>query len=120
MVLPSGLRNILCRGYESKDLDYKHPMAWDEADKSSCCGLVKDILAMANTRGGFISIGVSQQPLGYSFDGVSPDQAKTFDTTRLNCFLQAYADPAKLAGAGMYGKCSAQGAVRRPGTRAAT
>src|SRR5258708_2603545 len=87
------LTAILLRRNESKDLDYKAAMAWNEADKSICCGLVKDILAMANTRGGFIAIGVSEQPTGYSFDGVSPDQAKTFDTTRLNRFLQGYADP---------------------------
>jgi predicted HTH transcriptional regulator len=48
---------------------------------------------MANTRGGFIVIGVSEQPAGYSFDGVSSDQAETFDTTRVNRFLQTYADP---------------------------
>jgi len=68
-------------------------MEWNEADKAGCCGLVKDILAMANTRGGFIAIGVSEQPTGYSFDGLSPDQAETFDTTRLNRFLQSYAEP---------------------------
>jgi hypothetical protein len=48
---------------------------------------------MANTIGGFVVIGVSEQPTGYFFDGVSSDQARTFDTTRLNRFLQGYADP---------------------------
>jgi predicted HTH transcriptional regulator len=84
---------ILLQGHESKELDYKCGMAWKEADKKSCCELVKDILAMANTRGGFIAIGVSEQPNGYSFDGVTVDQAETFDTSRLNRFLQSYADP---------------------------
>src|SRR5271155_1225608 len=87
------LTAILLQGHESKDLDYKGPMSWDEANKKSCCGLVKDILAMANTLGGFIVIGVSEEATGYSFDGVSADQAKSFDTSRLNRFLQAYADP---------------------------
>ncbi len=48
------LTGLLLRGYESKDLDYKAPMAWDEGDKVTCCSLVKDILAMANTIGGYI------------------------------------------------------------------
>ena len=48
---------------------------------------------MANTQGGFIVIGVSEPPNGFSFDGVTSDQAKSFDTTRLNRFLQIYADP---------------------------
>lgn len=87
------LTAILLRGHESKDLDYKAPSEWNEADKCACCRLVKDILAMANTLGGFIVIGVSENSTGFSFDGVSPDQAKSFDTSRLNRFLQSYADP---------------------------
>ena len=87
------LTAILLRGHESKDLDYKAAAGWNESDKGACCALVKDILAMANTLGGFIVIGVSDQATEFSFDGVSSDQAKTFDTTRLNRFLQSYADP---------------------------
>ena len=44
--MTSALIDILTRGHESKDFDYKGPMAWDEADKRSCCELVKDILGM--------------------------------------------------------------------------
>lgn len=84
---------ILLRGHESKDLDYKSATAWEEKDKKACCELVKDILAMANTLGGFIAIGVSELPTGPSFDGVSPEQADSFDTSRLNRFLQNYAAP---------------------------
>lgn len=84
---------VLLRGHESKEQDYKAASAWNEGDKGACCAIVKDILAMANTLGGYIVIGVSEQPTGFSWDGVSPDQAKTFDTTRLNRFLQSYTDP---------------------------
>ena len=70
---------ILLRGHESKDFDYKSAAEWDEKDKKACCELVKDILAMANTLGGFIVIGVSESASGFSFDGVTPAQAKTFD-----------------------------------------
>jgi len=87
------LINIIKQGYESKDLDYKGPFAWNEADKKTCCDVVRDILAMANTLGGYIVIGVSEVPTGYQWDGLSTEQADTFDTTRLNRFLQNYADP---------------------------
>jgi hypothetical protein len=83
---------ILRRGYESKELDYKGPMSWDESSKESCCGLVKDILGMANTVGGFIVIGVSE-PNGFSWDGLSPEQLGTFETSGVNRFLQNYAEP---------------------------
>jgi hypothetical protein len=84
---------ILQRGHESKDFDYKSASGWNEADKKACCELVKDVLAIANTKGGFIAIGVSELSTGFSFDGVTPAQAESFDTTRLNNFLQRYADP---------------------------
>jgi hypothetical protein len=87
------LRAILLHGYESKDVDYKCPMSWNEDNKKACCALVKDILGFANTNGGFIVLGVSDRPSGFSFDGLSPEQTKTFDTTRLNRFLQNYCDP---------------------------
>jgi predicted HTH transcriptional regulator len=87
------LNAILLRGYESKDLDYKGPMSWNENDKEACCALVKDILGMANTEGGFIVVGVSERPGGFAWDGLSPEQSKTFDTSRLNQFLQNCTDP---------------------------
>ena len=87
------LKDILLRGYESKDLDYKGPMTWDENSKKACCELVKDILGMANTLGGYIVIGVSESPTGFIWDGITDEQARSFDTSRVNRFLQNYADP---------------------------
>jgi hypothetical protein len=87
------LLQILLRGFESKDLDYKGPLEWNEDTKKACCELVKDILGMANTLGGFIVIGVSEAPGGFLWEGLTAEQAATFDTTRLNRFLQNYCDP---------------------------
>lgn len=84
---------VLRRGVESKELDYKGPCAWEKDDKKARCELVKDILAMANTKGGFIVIGVNETPTGFSFDGLTEEQCKSFETTRLNDFVQKYADP---------------------------
>jgi predicted HTH transcriptional regulator len=66
---------------------------WEENDKKSCCALVKDILGMANTLGGFIVIGVSESSSGLSWDDMMTSQLDSFDTSRLNRFLQNYADP---------------------------
>jgi hypothetical protein len=84
---------ILRRGFESKELDYKGPCAWAEDDKVACCRLVKDILAIANTKGGWLVIGVNETSTGFSWDGLTDDQCKSFETSRLNRFLQNYADP---------------------------
>lgn len=89
-----GWEAILRRGFESKELDYKGPCAWEEKNgKAACCELVKDILAVANTKGGWIAIGVSETPTGFSWDGLTNDQCKSFETSRVNRFLQNYADP---------------------------
>jgi len=87
------LEEILLQGYESKDLDYKGPCQWDEKDKKACCEIVKDILAMANTLGGYIVIGVSEQENAFEWEGLTIEQAKSLETSRINRFLQNYADP---------------------------
>jgi hypothetical protein len=48
---------------------------------------------MANTLGGFIVIGVSEASTGFSWDGLTQAQLDTYDTSRLNRFLQNYSDP---------------------------
>lgn len=56
---------LIHKGFESKDLDYKGPIMWNEADnRRVCCGIVKDVLAMANTKGGYIIIGVEEKSRG--------------------------------------------------------
>lgn len=92
-IVPDDLKDILLRGYETKALDYKAPTMWDENNKKTCCELVKDILGMANTLGGYIVIGVSESPTGFVWEGITAQQARSFDTSRVNRFLQNYADP---------------------------
>jgi hypothetical protein len=87
------LCGLIHRGFESKDLDYKGPILWDESDKPACCELVKDVLALANTKGGFIVIGVSEKEEGFEPVGLNEDQLASFETTRFNTFLQNYVDP---------------------------
>lgn len=84
---------IIARGSESKDLDYKAAMEWNEKDKEAACELVKDIIAMANTLGGWIIIGVAENDTGFDWVGLSDDQMKSFESTRLLNFVQKYAEP---------------------------
>lgn len=87
------LEQIIRSGRETKTLDYKGPSSWDEKDKKACCELVKDILAMANTGGGYIVVGVAESAAGFDFLGLSDDQLKSFDPSRISRFVQNYADP---------------------------
>jgi hypothetical protein len=87
------LIGIIERNCESKSLDYKGPMSWDTKDKKSCCGLVKDILAIANTEGGYVVIGVAEKDEGFELVGVTSEQAGTYESTALCQFIQKYSDP---------------------------
>jgi hypothetical protein len=81
------------RNFESKDLDYKAALKWSVDDKKSRCELVKDVLAMANTEGGLIIIGVSEDDSGFVLTGVTEEEAATFETSEICRFIQLYADP---------------------------
>jgi len=89
-----GVVDLIARGYESKGLEYKGRILWDERDKKTCCGLVKHILAIANHGGGFLVIGV-EEPEPNHFDpvGLDDDQLNRFESTRLNRFTNGYASP---------------------------
>lgn len=87
------LIGIIERNCESKSLDYKGPMSWDTKNKKSCCDLVKDILAIANTEGGYVVIGVTEKDEGFELVGVTPEQAGTYESTALCQFIQKYSDP---------------------------
>src|SRR5207249_4328807 len=90
----NALIQVILRGFESKDIDYKGPMTWDERDnRKGCCEVIKDILALGNTGGGYLVIGVSERDEGFEWVGLTKEQLATFETTRVNQFLQNYADP---------------------------
>lgn len=87
------LENLILHPYESKELDFKGPMAWNGNDKKSCCEIVKDILAMANTKGGFIVIGVEETKSGFNPKGLTLEQIASFQSEEINRFVQRYAEP---------------------------
>lgn len=74
-------------------MDYKAGSSWDEKDKKACCNIVKDILAMANTLGGILFIGVAETAAGWDLTGLTDEQAKTWDVSRVSRFVNNYADP---------------------------
>lgn len=77
---------------ETKNLDYKEDLNWDKSSNDKKLETVKDIIAMANTQdGGKIVIGVRDDD--YEFVGLSEEDYKSFDQTKLNEFLHKYTDP---------------------------
>ena len=85
-------RQLLKRKTESKNLDYKERLNWDNSLKDEKLKIVKDILAMANTQdGGRIVFGVRDSD--FEFIGMSENDFKSFDQTKANDFLHKYTDP---------------------------
>ena len=89
-LLKEQIEQLLKIKTETKNLDYKKTLNW--SDKDCKLGLVKDVLAMANTQdGGRIVVGV--QDSDFSVVGLSEEEFLTFDQTKVNDFLQKYTDP---------------------------
>ncbi len=89
------LIRALRQDHESRSVDYKAAMVWDtKAGKAACCGIVKDILAMANSGGGLIILGVDElRDKSFRRSGVPSSMLPSWETTRVNSFVQTYADP---------------------------
>jgi hypothetical protein len=83
---------------ESDFVDAKGPMTWDGADASA--SLAKDIASFANSRdGGVIVVGKSEADDGsFSYDGLTPEQSASFDTTKVGQWINSrFAPPVRLA-----------------------
>lgn len=79
---------LLERQTESRSLDYKAPTSFgpDKKDKGE---VLKDIIALSNTRdGGYLLIGVEQSGGKFIAKGVSSDQAASFDPTKIGEFAK--------------------------------
>jgi hypothetical protein len=88
------LCDLVERNEEHQLFDYKGPMAWNESSREAM-ELVKDALALANTGGGYLVIGVAEKPEGgFEFAGLSESQVASWDATRVGNKIRAHADPA--------------------------
>jgi predicted HTH transcriptional regulator len=86
------LKKLLEVRAETPTLDYKQGLNWKNATPDGKVELVKDILAMSNTRGGGdIVLGVRDND--FEPVGLPEDDFDSFDQTSINDFLHRYTDP---------------------------
>ncbi len=82
------VRQLLERQSEDRSLDYKTALTFDSEHKGK---LLRCIMAFANTRdGGYILVGVDQRGARFEQVGVTPEQARSFDPTKIGDFAKNY------------------------------
>jgi hypothetical protein len=88
-------REIIYRGIESEELDYKAAQNWSKLSASGKAKFVRHCLAMANTKGGYVVVGVGEDNTGKPalYTGISDEYARSFDPTSVGNYINKYADP---------------------------
>ncbi|MBU0572129.1 ATP-binding protein [Patescibacteria group bacterium] len=92
MLTKEDIKALIEEKTETINKDFKEGFVWSKQNKSPRIEIIKDIMAMANTRdGGKIVIGVTDK--AFKHVGITEKEFYAFDTTPINQLLQEYADP---------------------------
>ncbi len=88
-------RELVYRAVETQDLDYKAAVNWNELTRVQKAKFARHAMAMANTRGGTIIIGVGEDPAGNptQYTGLTEEQLRSFDPSAVGQTINNYADP---------------------------
>ena len=92
MLTEGDVLQLLTLRTQNRNLDYKESMNWTTATPSEKGAIVKNVLAMTNTReGGNIVFGVRDDD--FEPVGLTENEYSSFDPTRFFDFLSRFADP---------------------------
>ncbi|OGV50040.1 MAG: hypothetical protein A2X49_04765 [Lentisphaerae bacterium GWF2_52_8] len=88
--------SIIERGVETEELDYKAPQNWHDLTRENKSKFARHCMAMANTKGGYIVVGVGEDRAGRPrrYTGLTEKQSKSFDPTDVGNFINRFSDPA--------------------------
>ena len=86
---------LVHRGVESDELDYKAAQDWDDMTRAGRAKFVRHLLAFANTRGGYLVVGVGEDASGYPAlrTGLTEKQCASFDPSKVGAFVNAHVEP---------------------------
>ncbi len=86
---------IVRRGVESDELDYKAAQNWSALNRREKAKFTRHCMALANTKGGYIVVGVGEDKAGRPsvFTGLTDEQLKSFDPTNVGNYINRRVDP---------------------------
>ncbi|MBQ9786938.1 MAG: ATP-binding protein [Lentisphaeria bacterium] len=86
---------LVHRKVESDELDYKSAMSWRTMTRQEKGKILRHLTAFANTKGGYLVIGVSEDASGVPCNctGVSEEEASSFDPTPVGDFINSHIEP---------------------------
>ncbi|HCE45910.1 MAG TPA: hypothetical protein DET40_20385 [Lentisphaeria bacterium] len=88
-------RPIIFRGIESEELDYKAAQNWNNLTRAGKARFARHCMAMANTKGGYIVVGVGEDKSGRPclYTGLNDRQCRSFDPTDVGNVINRFSDP---------------------------
>ncbi len=86
---------VVHRGVETQELDYKAAQEWSKLSRVGKAKFVRHAIALANTKGGYVVVGVGEDDNGNPTDyqGLTEAQLRSFDPSIVGQFINLYADP---------------------------
>ncbi len=93
--MPIDWKSIIYRGVESEELDYKASQNWNNLNRAGKARFARHCMAIANTKGGYIVVGVGEDKTGRPclYTGVNDRQSKSFDPTDVGNVINRFSDP---------------------------
>lgn len=87
--------SIVKRGVESDELDYKAAQNWNRLSRAGRAKFARHCMAMANTKGGYIVVGVGEDAAGKPslLTGLTEEESQSFDPTEIGNFVNRFSDP---------------------------
>ncbi len=88
-------RELVYRGVESQTLDYKAAQNWNNLTRVGKAKFARHAMAMANTRGGYLVVGVGEDENGNPtrYTGLTESQLRSFDPADVGQFVNLFSDP---------------------------
>lgn len=92
---PEDWREIVCCGLENQQIDFKSHQNWETIGRVGRAKFARHAMALGNTLGGYVVVGVSEDENGNPTDyiGMTEEEASSFDPSTVGQTINNFADP---------------------------